>query len=335
MSRNTDSHFGLAPMKNIRRSSFKRPCSYSTTGNTGEIIPFLADEVLPGDTVKMHTASLVRMLTPIAPVMDNAWMDTYFFFVPRRLVWEHWKEFMGENTTDAWTQETEYQIPQLETPSGGWNKGTLGEKLYGIQGREGSVDACYARAYALIFNEWFRNQNITEPAEVYTGDATKTGTNGTDYVVDMQLGGQLAKAVKYADYFTRGLPEPQKGPDVYLPLGTIAPVGATATTHDFFTARTHFEKADGTSATGGNLGIDENGYLLASGTTGSSPVGVRMDNLWVDLSEASSATINELRQAFAIQRMYEIDARGGRAKACASSIKKSRKKTGRLNQMAS
>lgn len=310
MSRNTDSHFGNIPLKNIKRSKFKMPCTYSTTGNTGEIIPFYSAEVLPGDTANIRTSMLIRMTTPIAPVMDNAWADTYYFFIPRRLVWDHWAEFMGENTNDAWTQTTEYTIPQLTTPEGGWTKGTLGEKLYGIQGREGSVDACYARAYTLVFNEWFRNQNVTEPAEVSTGDATTNGSNGTDYVVDMQKGGQLAKAVKYADYFTRALPEPQKGPDVFLPLGQLAPVIATseigtAPYGDTADANLVDKKIGIANYTGNQVTLP---YDKATGTTlgASKAIG-----LATDLSEAEGATINQLRQAFAVQRLYELDARGG------------------------
>ena len=319
MSRNTDNHFGNAPTKDIGRSSFKRPFSHKTTFNTGDIVPIYAEEVLPGDTAKVHTACLIRMTTPIAPVMDNAWCDTYFFFIPRRLVWEHWREFMGENTTDAWTQEIEYTIPQLTTPSGGWRKGTVGEKLYGIQGRSASVDACYARAYALVYNEWFRNESLIEPAEVSLGDATTTGSNGSNYVTDLQKGGLLAKAGKYADYFTRALPEPQKGPDVYLPLGTTAPVFTQWTNHSNqtaiplkFTEQTHPDIAPnraylkvGDDTTGDNLfGVKNNSednhtdYLVPR-------------NLYTDLSQASAATINQLRQAFAIQRLYERDALGG------------------------
>lgn len=332
MSRNTESHFGNVPMKNIRRSSFKRPFSHKTTFNTGDIVPIYAEEVLPGDTVKMHTATLCRMSTPINPVMDNAWMDTYYFFIPRRLVWDNWREFMGENVTDAWTETSEKQIPQLEAPNGGWTKGTIGEKLYGIQGRAASVDACYARSYALCFNEWFRNQNVTEPAEVSKGDATTAGSNGGDYVTDLQKGGQMAKAVKYADYFTRALPEPQKGPDIYLPLGTMATV-MTAGAENTIPTATRYPMLFRGIATGekitsewGMLATNENlPYNVFGGvkakTQGSETANVEPDsntwqemyptNLIADLSTASAATINQLRQAFAVQRMYEIDARGG------------------------
>lgn len=319
MSRNTDNHFGNAPTKNIGRSSFKRPFSHKTTFNTGDIVPIYAEEVLPGDTAKVHTASLIRMTTPIAPVMDNAWCDTYFFFVPRRLVWEHWREFMGENTTDAWTQEVEYTIPQLTAPENGWVKGTVGEKLYGIQGREASVDACYARAYALVYNEWFRNESLIEPAEVSTGDATTAGSNGNNYVTDLQKGGLLAKAGKYADYFTRALPEPQKGPDIYLPLGTYAPVFTQWDMHSKQTAiplkfteqshpdsdptRAYLKVGDDTTA--------NNLFGVPNATEDKHTDYLVPRNLYTDLSQASAATINQLRQAFAIQRLYERDALGG------------------------
>lgn len=313
MSRNTDNHFGLAPMKSIGRSSFKRPCLHSTSFNTGDIVPFYVDEVLPGDTCKMKTSALVRMTTPINPVMDNAWMDTYYFFVPRRLVWEHWEEFMGENKTDAWTQQSEYQIPQVTSPEGGWTKGTIAEKITGCQGRKMSLDACYFRAYALIFREWFRNENVTEPPEVPLGDATTSGSNGSDYVTDLVKGGMMAKAVKYADYFTRALPEPQKGPDVYLPLGTTAPVYPT-TEETITTGNTSMllRTNAGTLLNRYSLSTNSSGATVAlSQTSGDGITGVYPSNLWADLEQASAATINQLRQAFAVQRMYEVDARGG------------------------
>lgn len=316
MSRNTDNHFGNAPIKNIGRSSFKRPFSHKTTFNTGDIVPIYAEEVLPGDTAKLHTAMLVRMTTPINPVMDNAWIDTYYFFCPRRLLWTHFREFMGENTTDAWTQEVEYTIPQLKTPEGGWTKGTVGEKLYGIQGREATVDACYARAYALIYNEWFRNENLIEPAEVSLGDATTTGSNGSNYVTDLQKGGKLAKAGKYADYFTRALPEPQKGPDVYLPLGTMAPVYAgQENIHRSNVDPLKLVYADWTTPSANRtLAMKANtGNVHITTATGTleNATGLYPANLFADLSMASSATINQLRQAFAVQRLYERDALGG------------------------
>lgn len=304
MNRNTDDHFGNVPSKSMRRSKFKRDCTYSTTINAGEIGVMYADEVLPGDTVKLHLNELIRMTTPIYPVLDNSWIDTYFFFVPRRLVWSHWKEFMGENSTDAWTQETQYQIPQLTAPEGGWEKGTVAHMIGARMKTAGiSIDACYTRAYTLIFNEWFRNQNVTEPAEMSTGDATTAGSNGSDYVTDLQKGGKLAKAVKYADYYTRALPEPQKGPDIYIPLGTTAPL----------VGYSYDDVGVQESLVGKTLMFDSSKtYLLRDVEDGTNTLQANKDiGLVTDLSNAAGATINQLRQAFAVQRMYELDARGG------------------------
>lgn len=327
MNRNVESHFGNIPSKTIRRSKLKRDFSHKTTFNTGEIIPIYADEVLPGDTVKLRLSQLIRMATPLDPVMDNAWIDTYFFFVPRRLVWDHWKEFMGENTTDAWTQETEYEIPALEIPEGGFSKGTIGEKIYGIQGRGDGleVDACYTRAYTLIFNEWMRSQNVTEPAELSKGDVKTVGKNGTNYVTDLQKGGYPAKAVKYADYFTRALPEPQKGPDVFIPLSSQAVLTGSAPIVGDGSAIT-FRDAQGTEGNAFVKTISAPETTIVAGVPSSmhnnSNLGLTTDKtkshmtadisgLSVDLQGANGATINQLRQAYAIQKMYEIDARSG------------------------
>lgn len=313
MNRNTDDHFGNVPSKNMRRSKFKRDCTLSTTINAGEIGVMYADEVLPGDTVKLRLNELIRMTTPIYPVLDNSWIDTYFFFVPRRLVWDHWKEFMGENSTDAWTQETQYQIPQLTAPEGGWEKGTVAHMI-GARMKTGgiSIDACYTRSYVAIFNEWFRNQNVTEPAELSTGDATTAGSNGTDYVVDLQKGGKLAKAVKYADYFTRALPEPQKGPDIYIPLGSLAPVQAVNGFDAGAQGIVSIVDKDKDPITGPQiLGVTAGSALGYQAGTGEFNNNIRFGNLAANLEEASGATINQLRQAFAVQRMYELDARGG------------------------
>lgn len=343
MNRNTDDHFGGIPSKNIRRSKFKRDCKYQTTFNTGDIVPIYVDEVLPGDTAKIKVSSLIRMLTPINPTMDNLWADIYFFFVPRRLTWEHWQEFMGENTADEWTEKRSWTIPQLTAPSGGWTKGTLGEKIYGIQGVDGiSVDAQYMRSYVAIFNEWFRNQNVTEMASMSTGDATTAGSNGTSYVTDLEKGGAMAKAVKYADYFTRSLPSPQKGPDIYLPLsnnqlpvrtaadnitelqyryplklyGTMSGYKALEAQHytNLMVAnRTDSDWTIGESSTRREVPLESyetNG--LGTGNA-SKPIfsNLRPANLYADGTALIGPSINELRQAFAIQRMYELDARGG------------------------
>lgn len=333
MNRNAESHFGHIPTKRIRRSKFKRDCRLECTMNTGDIVPIYFEEVYPGDTCKMHVDSLIRMLTPINPVMDQAFIDLYFFFSPRRLTWEHFEEFMGANKTDSWTQKVEYTIPQLEAPKGGWDEKSIAHYLGARMFTEGiSIDAQYTRTYTLIYNEWFRNQNLSEPAEMSMGDSVTAGSNGDDYVVDIQKGGHFAKAVKFADYLTRALPEPSKGPDVLIPLGSAAPV-YTGEEHD---VSDQFMRPSGAyalkfrytndpegeqtyngnrllGAYGSNEFNEHNNYLYMSGTQGTTLAGQPMypDNLWTDLSEANSATINQLRQAFAIQRMFEMDARGG------------------------
>lgn len=305
--RNVESHFGNIPTKDIRRSKFKTPHRHLTSFNTGDIIPIYRKEVLPGDTISINESFVIRMSTPIAPVMDNAWIDTYYFFVPNRLTWEHWREFMGENNEDAWTQQVEYTVPKTVAPEGGWQKGSIASYLGARINTDNIwIDSHYLRAYALIYNEWFRSENVSEPAEVSTGDADSTGTNGTDYVIDIQLGGMPAKAVKYADYFTRALPSPQKGPDVLLPLGGIeGNVIGFDNQQPWVQGQTVNTDMVGeplgmTNVNGSNF-IYANDALLPNEYIG---MGVKLDG-------QTAATINQLRQAFAIQRMAELDARGG------------------------
>lgn len=320
MSRNVESHFGNIPTKDIRRSKLKRPCRHLTSMNTGDIVPIYRDEVLPGDTINLNESMVVRMATPIAPVMDNAWIDTYYFFVPMRLVWDHWREFMGENNEDAWTQTVEYTVPKTTAPEGGWQKGSIASYLGARINTDGVwIDSTYLRAYALIFNEWFRSENVSEPAEVTTGDSNSTGSNGTDYVTDIQLGGMPAKAVKYADYFTRALPSPQKGPDVLLPIGELTG-GIVATNENVVPLSSSFPViADDDTFLGMNLAsYRQTGAPQASlygynegDTEGTHAPADKSFGIGLEIDGATAATINQLRQAFAIQRMAELDARGG------------------------
>ena len=178
MNRNSEYNFAQNPQVGVSRSRFQRNSDNKTTFNTGDLIPIYLDEVLPGDTHQVDVSCVMRMATPIFPVMDNAYCDFYFFFVPNRLLWEHWKEFMGENKETAWTPKTEYSVPQVKAPENGWEEGTLADylglptKVRGI-----SVSALPGRAYGLIYNEWFRNQNVTQPTLVEVTDATTTGKN--------------------------------------------------------------------------------------------------------------------------------------------------------------
>ena len=187
MNRNVESHFALLPNADIRRSQFDRSSSVKTSFNVGDVIPFYLDEVLPGDTFKVKTSKVVRLQTLITPMMDNIYLDTYFFFVPNRLVWNHWKEFNGENTESAWLPTTEYEIPQITSPAtDGWKVGTVAD-YFGIPtGVPGlSVNALPFRAYALIMNEWFRDENLSDPLVVPLDDATVAGVNTGAYITDV------------------------------------------------------------------------------------------------------------------------------------------------------
>lgn len=325
MNRNAESHFAINPTNiDMQRSMFDRSTGLKTTFNTGKLIPILVDEILPGDTFKVDTGLVVRMATPIHPVMDMAYLDLYYFFVPNRLVWEHWKEFNGENTASAWEQTTEYEIPQITSPTGGWNKGTIADYMglpIGISGL--SVARLPITAYCLIWNEWFRDQNLQDPCYINLDETTLTGSNSGDYVTNAQLGGEPLPVNKYHDYFTSALPAPQKGPAVTLPLGNVAPIELANNTNAGMlrVANTRDIAAGWAGTPDQNLGLHVGGSLSGETTGGlyqesSNNVGQALvydpnGTLQTDLSNATAATINQLRQAFQIQRLYEKDARGG------------------------
>lgn len=209
----------------IQRSSFQRSSSVKTSFNVGQIVPFYLDEVLPGDTFNVKTSKVVRLQTLLTPLMDNMYLDTYFFFVPNRIIWDHWEEFMGANKTSAWQSTIEYEIPQITAPTNGWHVGTIAD-YFGIPtGVDNiSVSALPFRAYALIMDEWFRDQNLSDPLNIPTNDTTVKGVNTGVYVTDVAKGGLPYTAAKYHDYFTSCLPAPQKGPEVGIPIGDQAPV---------------------------------------------------------------------------------------------------------------
>lgn len=231
MNRNTNMHFSETPQINIKRSSFDMSHSHKTTINAGDVVPIFMDcDILPGDTVNMDMASLIRMATPIYPIMDNSYADFYWFFVPHRLVWDHWAEFWGQND-DPWIQQTEYEIPQIKPPANGYETGTIGDYM-GVPikvGGNGSFTALPFRAYCKVYNDFFRSENIQYNLHMYTDETTRTGTNGSNQITDCELGGKPAKACKFMDYFTGALPSPQKGQPVTIPMGTVAPLQGNAT----------------------------------------------------------------------------------------------------------
>ena len=324
MNRNVESHFALNPTRiDMSRSTFDRSASVKTSFNVGDIVPFFLEEVLPGDTFNVHSSKVVRMQTLLTPMMDNVYLDTYYFFVPNRLVWNHWKAFNGENTESAWIPQTEYSVPQITAPAGGWNVGTLADYFGLPTGVAGiSVSALPFRAYALVINEWFRDQNLQDPLVVPVDDATVQGVNSGVFVSDVAKGGLPYIAAKYHDYFTSCLPSPQKGPDVTLSVVSQGdlPVIAKLDKTPLSSVPVKVEQFTSSSSSwinipGGTLGLDPNGSSnmgVAVGTPSMTTTKLGFSNLWAKNSgNAIVATINQLRMAFQIQKLYERDARGG------------------------
>ena len=329
MNRNSEIHFSQVPRIDVKRSMFDRSTQHKTTFNAGKLIPLLCDEVLPGDTFSIGLSSVIRMTTPIYPTMDNLYADLYFYYVPTRLLWDHWEEFNGSNEDTFWTQPTEYEIPQINSPDGGWSKGTIADYL-GLPTNVAlkdshSINHLPFRGVVKVWNDWFRDQNLQTPAFLSLGDSDTTGSNGSNYVSDAIAGGMPLPVAKFHDYFTSALPEPQKGPDVLLPLGDSAPV-VTVDGLDNHLSSSLSLKILGTKPLKNNYTYDlvfgsiadtsttRLGYAAARSGEG---VGdeyisnIYPANLQADLRSATASTVSQLRQAFAVQRLYERDARGG------------------------
>ena len=332
LSRNTESRFAVNPTHlDISRSRFDRTSTVKTSFNVGDLVPFYIDEVLPGDTFDVSTAKVVRMQPMVAPPMDDLFLDTYYFFVPNRLVWEHWTNLMGENDTTSWYPTVDYSVPQIISPhNGGWNIGTIAD-YFGVPTGVPDlyVNALPFRAYAKIVNDWFRDENLVDPAVLTTGDATSVGVN-TGGLSSYELGGKPFVAAKYHDYFTSCLPSPQKGEPVTVPVSNVSvPIDIPVmTSNQMLTSVGINDPAlvfkNGPMISGGTKGYisptgqdlsfeqdpDEDAIRSVSGTMEPiMPLNLRAVGNAIGSGFATS--INELRMAFQMQKLLERDARGG------------------------
>ena len=314
MNRNNERHFNQIPEMKASRTRFNRDQTILTTFDSGKLIPFYVDEVLPGDTFSVDTAAIIRMTTPKYPVFDDAFIDFYYFYCPNRILWDNFKYFMGEVEKTPWMPTTECKVPQIVI------NGTDSEKLP----REGSIldymgvptkiaksfqiNALPIRAYVMIWNEFFRDENVGNAATIKTDD---NNVNYTDRSETMDLilenaykGGRCLPVNKFHDYFTSCLPYPQRGPAVTIPMEGNAPTKM-------------YDNAELTTETPAStqLVLIENGsfqnFSNVMGVTGKDNGSIKEKFLGADLSTISATTINDLRKAVAVQQYYEALARGG------------------------
>lgn len=342
LQRNKSSNFSLLPEAHIQRSVFDRSSSHKFTFNVGDLIPFYVDEVLPGSTHQIKTSKMIRLQTPATPFMDDLYLDTYYFFVPNRLVWDSWKEFQGENNSGSWIPSADFQVPQINFPqipvgvssyahiwpinsiadymglpagnaAGTWELSegtTLNFKPIEYYNNSAvSFNALPFRAYCQIVNDWFRDQNLSDPLWIPTSSTPQNGVYdfpdapssatllNTDVLKRQALGGRPYRVCKYHDYFTSALPSPLKGEAVKVPVTSSSDGSAPVSFTDVKTQHEqYYIKRDASGALVTTSNLADSGVLGISNYLSDSYAGI---------------SINDLRLAFATQAQFERDARGG------------------------
>lgn len=318
--RNVETHFSKAPAVNIKRSSFKYNLPHKFTMNAGDLVPFMVEEVLPGDTFDLNLSKVVRLSSSIHPTMDNLYLDTYFFFVPNRFCWDNWQKFMGENDK-AWTDTTVYVPPYIgfdgstvSFPSNNPQSilNYLGIPVFSSNSKKPfKVSLMPLNAYLKVWNDWFRSENLIDEIPIYKGDGSITSSWWQSYLnffntnfniyVDFTSSDSCLKVAKFADYFTRALPQPQKGADVLIPAGGSVEFANNGQTGAFYVSTSNMtEKASGDITA-------SNGLLFGSGSTGAL---VYDPNGSLSL-QGLEITVNNLRLAIQTQKLLERDARSG------------------------
>ena len=334
MNRNNERHFLQVPQMHTSRTRFSRDQTILTTFDSGKLIPFFVDEVLPGDTFQVDTSAIIRMTTPKYPVMDDAFIDFYYFYCPNRILWDNFKKFMGEADESPWQPTKTYKVPQIKLESNLKIEIPFEKSILDYMGvpaksiktpeKQATINALPVRAYVKIWNEYFRDQNVGNAAVIKTDDEDVTYGDGKEkdtYETELQYarsGGRCLPVNRFHDYFSSCLPYPQRGPEVTLPLSGNAMV--TGYEDKNYTSKTRIYANsffDG-STNPGNLqnrlyaiAQDANNgavYLNIGDGTGSDH---QVAYLGADLGSVTAATINELRNAIAVQQYYEAMARGG------------------------
>lgn len=333
MNRNNERHFNQIPEMKASRTRFNRDQTILTTFDSGKLIPFYVDEVLPGDTFNVDTSAIIRMTTPKYPVMDDAFIDFYYFYCPDRILWNDFKQFMGEVDNKPWMPTKTYKVPEIKINGNENTPAPLEESILDYMGvptkikKSFSVNALPIRAYVMIWNEFFRDENVGNAAvwKDTSEDVTYTDTED-EYNIEGNLqdaikGGRCLQVAKYHDYFTSCLPYPQRGPEVSIPITGNAPIRLGNTKGQYLEIPGSVEMIVGTTSSsncpgsliyGKNYGtLDEKQSMQFTGKERMSGDVGTGGWMYADLESITATTINELRKAVAVQQYYEALARGG------------------------